>query len=214
MISDSHTRYGVRGCCQGRSWRPETSNHASRRPANESGSIMGPRCRASASCMLTSSSLMSTPSRIAPAMSSVGVVRRPLNGGNGDDGRVHRSTPSLAGSAKRAIEPRGVALQLQARDRREIERPPRNRARPASGDVDCPIGGGNAGHASGHVARMPAKCSIALSVYAKAARPSRFGTRPLPRNAMPAGDSETAPPSIRSGPLSANAKGRSTSFCV
>src|SRR5687768_3740461 len=26
MISDSHTRYGVRGCCQGRSWRPWVSN--------------------------------------------------------------------------------------------------------------------------------------------------------------------------------------------
>src|SRR5699024_9873759 len=37
MISATQTRYGVRGCCHGRSWRPCASNQASSGAAIESG---------------------------------------------------------------------------------------------------------------------------------------------------------------------------------
>src|SRR3546814_7371932 len=35
ITSDSQTRYGARGCCQGRSWRPCASNHCSTRSAKD-----------------------------------------------------------------------------------------------------------------------------------------------------------------------------------
>src|SRR5690349_5960039 len=36
MISLTQTRYGERGCCHGKSWRPCASNQRSSRAANES----------------------------------------------------------------------------------------------------------------------------------------------------------------------------------